>query len=193
MDQKLLSANEGLLLLGCYQVLLLLTVFFAHRGRKTSDEFLVYKRELGTFRGALSIAAAWIWAPAVFVCSLKSYTQGIAGIFWFTLPNVLCFFTFTPLAIRLRKICPNGYTWPDFVWHRYQGNKRVHIVSLLVYLGFDLGAITSNCLAGGTLLNILTGADFRLAVILMSGGALTYSMISGLRASILTVPPHPCL
>jgi SSS family transporter len=186
MEQKLLSAEEGLALLAIYLLVLFVAVFISHRGKKTSDEFLVYKRELGTFKGALSIAAAWIWAPAVFVCSLKSYTHGLAGIFWFTVPNVLCFFTFTPLAIRLRKLCPQGYTWPDFVWFRYNGNKRVHVASLMVYLGYDLVAVASNCLAGGTLLNILTGADFRFAVILMAGGALTYSIISGLRASVLT-------
>lgn len=186
MNNALVNSQEGIQLLGCYLLVLLATVIFSHRGKKTSEEFLVYRRELGTFRGALSIAAAWIWAPAVFVCSLKSYTQGVAGIFWFTVPNVLCFFTFTPLAVKLRKLCPNGYTWPDFVWTRYNGDKRVHIASLVVYFGYDLAAITSNCLAGGTLLNILTGADFSLAVIMMSFGALTYSLISGFRASVLT-------
>jgi len=72
------------------------------------------------------------------------------------------------------------------VWQRYDGDRRVHIASLIVYLGYDLIGITANCLAGGTLLNILTGADFHYSVILMSFGTLTYSLISGFRASVLT-------
>lgn len=184
--ETLLTPTQGFLLIVSYVAVLTATVAFSHRGKQLSDDFLVYKRELGTFRGALSIAAAWIWAPAIFVCSLKSYTQGVPGIFWFTFPNVLCFFTFTPLAVRLRRLCPEGYTWPDFVWHRFKGDRRVHIASLLVYVGYDLSAITSNCLAGGTLLHLLTGLPFASAVLLMSLGALTYALISGLRASVLT-------
>jgi Na+/proline symporter len=59
------NAVDGILLLAGYLGLLCLIVSLFHRGQKSSDDFLVYRRELGTFRGALSIAAAWIWAPAV--------------------------------------------------------------------------------------------------------------------------------
>ena len=38
--------------------------------------------------GGTSIAASWIWAPALFVSVQLAYEKGIAGIFWFTIPNV---------------------------------------------------------------------------------------------------------
>ena len=52
----------------------------------TKKEFLVANREIGTFSGALSVAATWIWAPALFVSATKAYTSGIPGLFWFTVP-----------------------------------------------------------------------------------------------------------
>jgi Na+/proline symporter len=182
----MLTQGEGLALIIGYGLILTAVVFFTRGHDRSIEEFLVVKRRLGVFRGAFSIAAAWIWAPAVFVCSLKSYTQGLPGIFWFTAPNILCFFTFAPLAIRLRKIFPHGYTWPDFIHYRFQGNLGAQITSLLVYFGYQLGAIIINCVAGGTLLHILTGVDIHLTIVLMSLTALVYSLISGLRASVMT-------
>ncbi len=182
----MLSPAEGLLLITSYALVLSLIVFLTKGRERSSDDFLLVKRQLGVFRGALSIAAAWIWAPAVFICSLKSFSQGLPGIFWFTVPNILCFFTFTPLAVRLRRLFPRGYTWPDYIWLRFGGNKTAHLVSLCVYFGYQMGAIIINCLAGGALLHLLTGIELWLAIIAMASAALGYSLISGFRASVLT-------
>ena len=178
----MLTRGEGLTLILLYGLALTVVVFLTRGKERSVDDFLLVKRQLGVFRGAFSIAAAWIWAPAVFICSLKAFTQGLPGIFWFTAPNILCFFTFTPLALRLRRVFPDGYTWPDFIHYRFNGNKPAEITSLLVYFGYQLGAIIINCVAGGTLLHILTGVDIRVTIILMSLTALAYSLISGLRA-----------
>ncbi|MDP8208615.1 MAG: hypothetical protein P9L92_18275 [Candidatus Electryonea clarkiae] len=185
----MLTTTQGIVLLLGYGLAMVIIVFLArHLGRseRTVDDFLVMGRRLSTIPGSLSIAVSWIWAPAVFICSLQSYTQGLPGIFWFTIPNIICFFTFAPLAIRARKIFPSGYTLPDFQFARFNGDPKVHIASLLVYFGYQLGAIIINCLAGGTLLHMLTGMPFFVSVLLMTLTALTYSLISGLRASVLT-------
>jgi Na+/proline symporter len=182
----MLTPYEGFWLAIGYAIAMTIIVVIARAKHRDAEDFLVVNRQLGLFRGAFSIAAAWIWAPAIFICSLKSFTQGLPGIFWFTFPNILCFFTFTPLALRLRKLLPNGYTLPDFVWARYDGDRRAHLAFLVVYLGYQLGAIIINTLAGGTLLHILTGLNFQIAVLLISATSLTYSLISGLRASVLT-------
>jgi len=60
------------------------------------------------------------------------------------------------------------------------------MTSLFVYFGYQLGAIVINCVAGGTLLHILTGVDIRITIVVMSTTALVYSLVSGLRASVLT-------
>jgi len=183
----MLTTNEGLLLIFTYGVVLTFIVWFLNRGdNQSTDGFLMANRNLGIWRGAFSIAVSWIWAPAIFICSLQAYKQGLPGIFWFTLPNILCFFIFAPLAVRLRKLLPNGYSLPDFMWHRFKNDKRVHISSLLVYFGYQLGAIIINAVAGGTLLNLLTGISFSYSVLIMISTALIYSLISGLKASVLT-------
>lgn len=53
-------------------------------------------------------------------------------------------------------------------------------------MGYQLGAIIINSTAGGILLSLLTGRPYPLSVLLMAGVALSYTLISGLRASVLT-------
>jgi len=163
-----------------------LVYFLTKRKEINNEKFLVANREVSWWRGAFSIAVSWIWAPAIFIVSLQAYTQGIAGAFWFIVPNILCFFVFAPMAIRLRRLMPEGYTLPEFILKRYNNDKKTHLAFLSVFFGYQLGAITINALAGGILLHILTGMNFSLAVISLSLVALIYSLISGLEASILT-------
>jgi len=184
---NLITQQEGLIILAIFGVAMISLVYFLTKRKMHSNErFLVANRQVSWWRGAFSIAVSWIWAPAIFIASLQAYTQGIAGAFWFIVPNILCFFVFAPLAIRLRRLMPEGYTLPEFILKRYGGDKKTHSAFLVVFFGYQLGAIIINALAGGTLLHILTGMDFSTAVLALSGVALIYSLISGLEASILT-------
>ncbi len=184
---SIISQFDGWFILIVFAIVMISSVYFLTKRKfNTIDWFLVSDRNVSWFSGAFSIAVSWIWAPAIFIASLQAYTKGIAGAFWFIVPNILCFFVFAPLAIRLRKLMPNGFTLPEFILKRYNGDKKTHLSFLVIFFGYQLGAIIINALAGGTLLYILTGMNFYVAVISLSLVALVYSIISGLEASILT-------
>jgi urea-proton symporter len=189
----MISWQTALILTAAYIIAMLAVAWFSRLRVESASDFLVMNRELGTFRGAFSIAASWIWAPAVFICSQKAFEQGLPGILWFTLPNILCFFVFVPVALRARHLLPSGYSMPDFLYYRFNENILVHRSSLLVYFGYQLGAIVINALAGGTLLHALTGMPVSLAIGLMTTAAVAYSLISGLRASVMTDVVQMCL
>ncbi len=181
-----LSSLEVYLLLGFFALFMILLVWFKTQKETEADSFLVANRNVGSWSAAFSIAASWVWAPAIFICSLQAYTKGLAGIFWFTVPNILCFFVFAVIALRLKKLMPNGYTLPEFIWHRFQGSKHVHIAFLIIAFGYQLGAIVINAVAGGTLLHLASGIDLQIAMASMIGVALIYSLLGGLKASIFT-------
>ncbi|MEO7216342.1 MAG: hypothetical protein ABIX36_26325 [Mucilaginibacter sp.] len=84
----MLNIQEGVLLIIGFGAVLKLIVWYVHKrhGTKT-DAFLIASRNVSSFRGSLSISAAWIWAPAVFIVCQKAYEQGIAGVFWLTAPK----------------------------------------------------------------------------------------------------------
>ncbi len=183
-----LSPYEALGLLAGFAATMLLLVYILQRGRghQTRERFLAANRTVHWFNAAMSMAVTWVWAPAVFIASLQAYTQGIAGAFWFIAPNILCFFLFAPLAIRLRRLMPEGFTLPEFIMRRFRGHRGAHCTFLFVFFGYQLGALIINALAGGILLSLLTGLSFPIAVLAMAGAALSYSLISGLEASIYT-------
>ena len=177
---------EGLSLLLIFGLTMIGLVWFKTHTEDHADGFLVADRKVSLWQGAFSIAVSWIWAPAIFICSLQSFTKGLPGIFWFTAPNIICFFVFAPLAIRLRKLMPEGYTLPEFIYQRFGGSKATHIAFLIVFLGYQFGAVTINSLAGGTLLHAVSGIDIQVAIISMTLIALAYSLLSGLKASVFT-------
>ncbi len=182
----MLTPTEALTILGLFGLLMILLVYFTSLKNETSENFLVANRDVSLFRGSLSIAVSWIWAPAIFICSLQSFTKGIPGIFWFTVPNILCFFVFAPFAVTIRNKFPKGYTFPEFIYKKFNGNKYAHISVLSFFVAYQLFSVIINSLAGGTLIHLVSGLEIKISIVMMSVIALTYSIISGLRASILT-------
>lgn len=54
---------------------------------------LVYKGD-NKHTYATSIAATWVWAPAIFVASSMAYFNGLYGFLWFLIPNFLTLILF---------------------------------------------------------------------------------------------------
>src|SRR5262249_42523375 len=89
------------------------------------------------------------------------------------------------LAPRIRKIIPGGYTLPD--WIRYRlGSEAVHKVYLVPYIWDQVMAGTVQIFFGGMLLNYVTGIPVNTLMVLLLAICLIYSLISGLRASVVT-------
>ncbi|MFH1315797.1 MAG: hypothetical protein ABIH67_05395 [Candidatus Uhrbacteria bacterium] len=166
--------------------MILVTYFFARWKRwHTKDGFLVAGRKVGWFIGGTSIAASWIWAPALFISSQLAYQKGLAGIFWFVLPNVVALAIFAFLAPRIRERLPEGYTLPQYIKHRLESN-RVHKMYMVPYFFYQIMAITVQLFAGGSLLSLLTGIPLLQVMPILLIIGLIYTLISGLEASIVT-------
>ncbi len=184
--ESLISLQEVFFLMASFALAMIVVVKIKEHIHVSADDFLLADRNLSWISGAFSIAVSWVWAPAIFIASLQAYTKGIAGAFWFIFPNVLCFFIFAPFAVRLRKLIPEGYSFPDFIYHRYKGNTILHLCVLSIFFGYQLGSIVINSLAGALLLNQLSGIKVDLAIVIMPAVALLYSIRVGLRASVKT-------
>jgi urea-proton symporter len=185
--QFIIAPIEAVLLLLGMGIAMFVVCKETRRVEKHADGFLVADRKVGVWRGALSIAVSWIWAPAIFICSMQAYTKGLPGIFWFTAPNIICFFVFTPIAIRMRRMMPRGYSFPDYIAEkRFPGEKRTHFAYLMVYFGYQLGALVINSLAGGYLLYSISGLNVNVAILLFAAIPLLYTLGTGLKASVIT-------
>lgn len=184
----LLSPAAGYILLAVFGAAMFTITCVVSRNprwRHSGVGFLVAGRDVPWSIGAPSIAASWIWAPALFVSVQKAYELGLPGMFWFTAPNILALVIFAFLAPKIRSRIPGGYTLPD--WMRYRlDDSNVHRIYLIPYVWYQIMAVCVQVFVGGMMLNYLTGIPLNVIMVLLLVICLSYSLISGLRASIIT-------
>jgi len=182
-----ITAAAGYWFLLIFGIAMVLITYYFARWKKwdTKEGFLVASRKVGWFFGGTSIAASWIWAPALFVSVQLAYQKGLAGIFWFTFPNIIALALFAFLAPKIRSRLPEGYTLPQYIKYRLQSDK-VHKIYLFPYFFYQLMAITVQLFAGGSLVSLLTGIPLTTVMPILALIALVYTLISGLEASIVT-------
>src|SRR3989338_5736664 len=181
----LISPVLGYTLLAAFGLtMLFLTYFFQRNQPVTTNVFLVYNRVAGTLLGSFSIASSWIWAPALFVSSEMAYKYGLAGMLWFCIPNTLTVIFFGPFAYRLRSIAPHGYTLPEFIKARF--DNRTHLILLFSFMTLQICSVGTQILGGASAINWLTGIPVVTVAALLTIIVLTYAVISGMRASLIT-------
>jgi len=182
-----ISQSAGYWLLLCFGIgMLAVTYFFARWDRwHTKDGFLVAGRNVGWLLGGFSIAASWIWAPALFISVQMAYQKGLPGIFWFTFPNIISLTVFAALAPRIRSRLPEGYTLPEYVRSKFK-TKRVHRMYLFPFFFYQLMAVVVQLFAGSSLVSLLTGIPVPAVMVILAIIVLGYTLISGLEASIVT-------
>ena len=175
----------GLIVLTVYAIIMLCATVFLTKRETVAEKFHVGDRDMGTLQSAMSVAATWIWAPALFVSAEKAYANGFVGLFWFLVPNVLCLILFIPFAKRIRERMPKGISLAGFMGEQYHSEKVKGI-----YL-FQLGSLAVlstgvQLLAGGKILSTITGSPMLPMTILLAAIAYSYSQFSGIKASVLT-------
>lgn len=175
----------GIIVLIVYALIMVGATMLMTKKEENMERFCVGDRNIGWFISALSIAATWIWAPALFTSTENAYTKGFAGLFWFLVPNVLCLILFIPFARKIRAEMPHGITLSGYMHEKYKSKSVKN-----VYL-FQLGALSAlstgvQLLAGSKILSMVTGIPFWAMTVIMAVIAYSYSQFSGIKASIVT-------
>lgn len=179
-----LTPQTGYILMISYGLFMFGLSYFYLKGSKTNTNFLVADRKVGFMKSGFSTAATWIWAPALFIASQKAYQQGLPGVFWFTFPNILCLCIFAYFAHYLRRKFKNGFTLAQYMNVRH--SRRVQILYIISLSALSICQFAVQLLAGGAVVTYLTGIDFTIVTIILTAIALSYSFVSGIRASIMT-------
>ncbi len=181
-----MATGSAYLLLVVFAIVMFLATTILSRGHRwqTTVGFMAAGRNVNWVFGSVSIAVCWIWAPALFVSVQEAFQQGIPGIFWFTFPNAVCLMIVAPLAVRIRRFLPGGYTQPE--WIRYRFDERTHKMYLVPFFWYQLMAVTVQLYAGGSIFSLLTGARIEYVMLVLATTTLAYGAISGMRASIIT-------
>ena len=177
------SAGWGLIAL-YGAVVFALTTYFVRGYAKDKTGFLVARREIGGFQGAMSVGAAWAWAPAMFISAQMAYLNGVAGLFWFTLGNFFTLIIFSFFVKRLRDRQPEGFTMGGYIKEKF--GTRVQNIFLIELWMLATCAFALNALAGSKAVMTLTGVNYHFVTLALAGIALTYAWRGGLKASVIT-------
>ena len=166
---------NGIIMLFVYAAIMILATVTMTKKEKNVVNFCVGSRSENWILSALSIAATWIWAPALFVSTEKAYSAGWIGLFWFLVPNALCLVIFIPFAKRIRKEMPEGMTLSGYMKEKYKsdGVKRVYLFQLI---GLSVLSTGVQLLAGSQILSAVTGISFKAMTILLACIAISYSL-----------------
>src|ERR1700757_2571537 len=129
MNSVQLSTNQSLtpwigitseILLG---VLLLALVYYVKvKLVRNTKDFVIANRKIGFGFGVAGLISIGTWAMAVMMSAAQTYSFGLSGLFWFTVPNRLAVIAAIPFVRKIRTLMPDGYTIPEFVKVRFDGN-----------------------------------------------------------------------
>ena len=175
----------GIIFLVIYTVVMIAVTAIFSKRHGNKDDFYVGNRKMTPVASAMSIAATWIWAPALFTSAEKAYTNGFAGLFWFTVPNILCLLLFIPFARKIRREMPEGVTLSGYIYDRYN-SKPARNIYLVQLSALSVLSTAVQLLAGGKIMSMVTGLPFPVMTVILAAIAYSYSRISGIQASIIT-------
>lgn len=78
---------NGVTILFVYAVIMILATVILTKKEKNVERFCVGSRSENWLMSALSIAATWIWAPALFVSTEKAYSTGWVLVLRLSIPD----------------------------------------------------------------------------------------------------------
>ena len=181
----LFEPSTGFIILLVYGAFALyMTHRYARGYNDNKESFLVARRELNTWQGSMSVAAAWLWAPGLFISTQQAYVNGVVGLFWFCLGNFLTLGAFAYFAKLVRTREPSGFTFSGYLRDRL--SPRVQWLFVIEMIILATCAFAINLIAGSSTVSLLTGIDYGTATLLMALIAILYSFRSGLKATVVT-------
>ncbi|MEJ5020881.1 sodium:proline symporter [Ochrobactrum vermis] len=179
--------------LGTPLTLLLLLVFFGgtffislsiSKKEENADSYMTAGNNVGFGISAASMTATWIWASSLYASASSGYTYGVSGPIHYGLWGALMILFIYPFGKRIRFLAPKAHTLAEIL-HARHGQSSQMILAGSNILG-SLLSLTSNFIAGGALISMLSPISFSVGILIIGSGVLLYTLWSGFRASVLT-------
>ncbi len=183
VNDAILNPNIGWTILSIFSVLWVFLGWYWGRRASGLDDYMLAGRNVGIALAVATSMATWVTSNTTMVAPQMALQLGIWGMVGFSLGSV-GLMLFAPLARRIHDLMPSGYTSGDFIRIRY-GNTAWRIF-LLISLCYAFGWLISLGMAGGVLINALTGIDYHIGMTVILVICVAYTLLGGLRAVIGT-------
>lgn len=154
------------------------------RRKENADAYMTAGNKIGFGVSAASMTATWIWASSMYASVTAGYTYGVSGPIHYGLWGALMILFIYPFGRRIRKVAPRAHTLAEVMYARHGRSSQLMLAGSNV-LGSVI-SLTSNFIAGGALIAILSPLSFGAGILIVAAGVLLYTLWSGFRASVLT-------
>ncbi len=153
------------------------------RSNRTADDFMLAGRNVGLAMASATAMATWITSNTTLVAPQLTYQFGIWGMIGYSMA-ALGLILFAPMAQRIKQLMPQGYTCGDFIRIRF--GRPAWYVFLVVSFFYAIGWLVSLGMAGGILLQALSGLNYIVGMTTILAVCVAYTLFGGLRAVIAT-------
>lgn len=182
-SDAVLDPALGWLILGLFSALWVLLGWWLGRRAEGLDGFMLAGRRVGLALGTATAMATWVTSNTTMAAPQLALQMGVWGMVGYSLGSV-GLILFAPLAKRIRELMPHGFTSGDFIRLRYGTTAWRVFLAISLFYGF--GWLVSLGMAGGVLINALTGIDYHIGMSVILAVCVAYTLLGGLRAVIGT-------
>ncbi|KAI2782172.1 Na+/solute symporter [Daldinia loculata] len=151
---------------------------------QTSEMFTTAGRTVKSGLVGSAVVSSWTWAATLLQSSGVCYRYGVSGPFWYASGATVQILLFATLAIELKRRAPNAHTFLEVIKARY--GTIPHIVFMVFGLVTNILVSLMLVVGGSATVNALTGMHTIAALYLLPVGVIAYTMVGGLKATILT-------
>ncbi len=181
--ETLLDPVTGWILLAVFGVLWIALGLWWGRRAKNLEGFLLAGRNVGLALGAATAMATWVTSNTVMLAPAFALEKGIWGLLAYATAS-FGLFLFAPIAFRIHRLLPKGFTSGDFVRLRY--GKFAWALFLVITMVYSLAWLVSMGTAGGKLLETLAGVPYLHGMSVILVVCVAYTLFGGLYAVIGT-------
>lgn len=183
VETAILDPVTGWLILAGFSLLWIALGWYFGRGAEQLDDYVLAGRRVGLALGTATVMATWVTSNTTMAAPQLALQMGVWGMIGYSL-GCVGLFMFAPVARRIRRLMPSGYTSGDFIRLRY-GHTAWRIF-LLISLFYSMGWLVSMGMAGGVLIHALTGIPYHYGMTVILVICVGYTLLGGLRAVIGT-------
>ena len=181
--QTLLNPSVGWGLIIGLGILWAALGFYWGRKAKSLDGFMLAGRNVGLALGSATTMATWVTSNTILLAPVFALEKGVWGMLAYSTASFGLFF-FAPMATRIRKLLPEGYTSGDFVKIRF--GTLAWALFLIITLVYSMAWLVSMATAGGKVLETLSGVPYLGGMTLILLVCVVYTLFGGLYAVIGT-------
>lgn len=153
------------------------------RKNRNLDDYMLAGRNVGLAFATATAMATWVTSNTTMTAPQLTYQLGVWGMVGYSL-GAVGLLLFAPLAKRIKALLPHGFTSGDFIRQRY--GVTAWRIFLIISLFYAFGWLISLGMAGGILVNALSGLDYRIGMSVILLVCVSYTLLGGLRAVIAT-------